>query len=641
MSNNFIDFNTCLDLFANQGIHIKELYLGGTRAFYKPETDAVSIYSDDFGDGRSGFQFAANIGGIDGGSTEDWMITGFYTDGTNKLLVEVADQGVQGQIPGVNTLTVHLDEFSDVVVTWNASANAYVSTSKSGLSAFFPTDNSSITFSGVVGAFTDYGGPYPTILNTGSIIGTGKIGDVHTISGTQNNCTNLLEYKWRRNASYISGATSTSYTPVQADDQTQLDFELTASNPYGTDIHISANIDITWYEPVTSMNVLSAIELDAYENETISFGTYITVQNDANKNSVTYTVSSGGIDGMTMNASTGVYSGIPSDGQDEANLVVTISNSGGNTTITAPVTVNGDPFDGNFYVVAAPIDLCNSHAMFWDPYSPNTAFEELTGDTTPARNDGQVVGTWYAEASSNTDGTGNTYSPDPLVAPTTAARPVLSEVRGRLGMTFDGSDDTLFSRFIGETNLYDGPKSMTFGAMLYVPSGSQVNYACGVQFRNDAITTSGLNQFSPIRLTFNGGELSATMKFESAPAVETTDTDFWGNALDKGVWHQLWIEVDWNAFDGNTDTDFLYNLELDGANNEIDAGADMASSANTDTMILDFLRLGRAGGYGVTTTNPMKMTIGRFFFAYEKFDVSDKATLKNWLGGREWLPVFP
>lgn len=638
MSNNFIDFADYSELFAKEGIRVKEFYLGGERAFYRSETDAVSIYSDDFGDGRSGFQFAANVGGIDGGSTESMMIVGFYTDGANKLLVEIAEDEVQGQINGVSKLVVHIDDFSDVVVTWNVAQNAYVSDSKTGLSAFFPTDNTSITFSGVVGAFSDYGGPFPTIMDTGIVTGTGKIGDLHVISGTQNNCTNLLEYVWRRNGTVISGANSISYTPTQGDDETQLDVRVTASNPYGTDVHISSNVDITWYEPVTSINVLSTIELDAYDSESINFGQYITVQNDINKNSVSYVISSGAITGMTMNVNTGVYSGIPDDSESESNVVVTISNSGGNTTIIAPVTINGDPFDGNFYVTAAPIDLCNSHAMFWDPYSPNTAFEELSGDTTPARNDGQVVGTWYAEASSNTDGTGNTYIPDPLVAPSTTARPILQELRGRLGISFDGSNDTLFSRNIGETNLFNGPKEMTIGAMIYVPVGSQVNYACGMQFRNDAINTTNLNQFSPIRLSFNGGELSATMKFESSPAVETSDTDFWGNALNKGVWHQLWIEVDWSSFDGNLDTDFLYNMELDGANNDIDAGSNMASSANTDTMILDFLRLGAAGGNGIVSS-PMKYTMGRFFFAYEKFGVSEKATLKNWLGGREWLPV--
>lgn len=75
--------------------------------------------------------------------------------------------------------------------------------------------------------------------------------------------TPSLTYQWKRDGVDISGATSSTYTAVEADDGTDLTVTVTATNSEGSDNATSAAVSISERPPLVAAGVESATEVGA------------------------------------------------------------------------------------------------------------------------------------------------------------------------------------------------------------------------------------------------------------------------------------------------------------------------------------------------------------------------------------------
>jgi surface protein len=100
-------------------------------------------------------------------------------------------------------------------------------------------------------------GPPPAPVNTVApvVTGTTTLGSVlTTTNGTWTNSPTSYTYKWRRGATFISGATSSTYTLVYADSSASISSEVTAINAGGSTAEASGNAEIADnYTPVNTV----------------------------------------------------------------------------------------------------------------------------------------------------------------------------------------------------------------------------------------------------------------------------------------------------------------------------------------------------------------------------------------------------
>ena len=140
----------------------------------------------------------------------------------------------------------------------------------------------------------------------------------------------VLSPRWRRNGVEIAGAAGVEYTPVAADEGTDLDCVVTASNASGTASAVTEAVRITWPAPVAA-GALADLVLDqgpgartldasgAFAGAALVFGV------------------SGA--GASVDPATGLVS-IPLDAPRAAETVaVTATNSGGAASVSFAVTV--------------------------------------------------------------------------------------------------------------------------------------------------------------------------------------------------------------------------------------------------------------------------------------------------------------
>ena len=97
--------------------------------------------------------------------------------------------------------------------------------------------------------------PAPVNVVEPAVTGTTTLGSVlTTTNGTWTNSPTSYTYKWRRGASIISGATSSTYTLVYADSSASISSEVTAINAGGSTAEASGNAEIADnYTPVNTV----------------------------------------------------------------------------------------------------------------------------------------------------------------------------------------------------------------------------------------------------------------------------------------------------------------------------------------------------------------------------------------------------
>lgn len=93
--------------------------------------------------------------------------------------------------------------------------------------------------------------PYPPVLLSVEILGTGQIGDEHvaSVSGS-GRPPPVLAYQWLIDGVAISGATSAAYTPSSGDDGLPLTVEVIATNSEGSASLASTPLIISTGAPV-------------------------------------------------------------------------------------------------------------------------------------------------------------------------------------------------------------------------------------------------------------------------------------------------------------------------------------------------------------------------------------------------------
>lgn len=97
-----------------------------------------------------------------------------------------------------------------------------------------PSDEVSFLNSSTGGAATSTSVPVPAVVTVPAIAGSGKIGSPQTgVAAMWSILPDQLENRWTLNGGVISGATSTSYTPVAANDQLRLRYQQRARKTNG------------------------------------------------------------------------------------------------------------------------------------------------------------------------------------------------------------------------------------------------------------------------------------------------------------------------------------------------------------------------------------------------------------------------
>lgn len=174
---------------------------------------------------------------------------------------------------------------------------------------------------------TDLAASPPTLLSV-AIIGTGVIGDEHTldIEVDGSPTPGLLTVQWTRGGANISGATSAAYTPTFEDNLTQLGVHVVVSNVVGTDDGVQdATVAIVWPAPIAA----GGIDDQNYTEGVAIAPLY--VSEDFTGDEITYALAPTSDplpDGLTLSGA-GVLTGAPTEDVVDAVIVVRGTNSGG------------------------------------------------------------------------------------------------------------------------------------------------------------------------------------------------------------------------------------------------------------------------------------------------------------------------
>lgn len=184
----------------------------------------------------------------------------------------------------------------------------------------------------------------PEVTAAGTIAGGGKIGTLHTVTGTTvtGNPTPTLTYQWERGGTPIAGATAASYTPVAADDNTNLTRVVTATNSEGSDDGETAAQAITYNAPVAANGLVEQNFAEDSGVQTYDASTDFSVSGGSGITGITWSVP-GAPTGVTINGSGVVQIDTGATGSlvDET-ITVRATNSGGFDESTFDLNVNAE-----------------------------------------------------------------------------------------------------------------------------------------------------------------------------------------------------------------------------------------------------------------------------------------------------------
>lgn len=177
----------------------------------------------------------------------------------------------------------------------------------------------------------------PTITSAGTITQS-IIGQSSAISGfAYDGSTGTTTYQWKLNGSNISGATSSTYTPIESEDGGLLTCQITVTNSADSDTSTTASSSIVYAAPQSSGNISSTLTEDVAGS--IDYTTQVSVSGDADLSGGTWSVQSGTIPaGMTRTG--GVISGTPTTPQTSSDLTLRYTNSGGFVDVTCSIVVS-------------------------------------------------------------------------------------------------------------------------------------------------------------------------------------------------------------------------------------------------------------------------------------------------------------
>ena len=172
----------------------------------------------------------------------------------------------------------------------------------------------------------------PALVTAPPLSGSGKIGasvgvDAGSWSGRPTPGTAL---QWRRDGADIAGATAASYTPVAADDRTELTCRVTASNVAGSAVATTTALPVTRVAPVASGTLADVELVQGAATGSVAAAAAFTGAG------LSYAVSGGG---ATIDAATGVVSLPTATLVSAATVTVTASNSGGSAAASFRLSV--------------------------------------------------------------------------------------------------------------------------------------------------------------------------------------------------------------------------------------------------------------------------------------------------------------
>lgn len=253
-----------------------------------------------------------------------------------------------------------------------------------------------------------------------------------------------------------------------------------------------------------------------------------------------------------------------------------------------------------------PVALLSVFGAAWDPYGP--AWEALTA-TGDAPAVGDPVGRIPPIAANRADYSG-TNRDLVLVAPATAARPVLREVAGRRAWEFDGTDDMLETIWAEEL---EPGKTVTWFAMVY-GQADRAGWAMTVARGENANSWIG---------PFRGatGAFGTTFRHGSSEfGVEAY------GALEPAGWHAVIVEyaiTAWGSGGGRL------KVELDGVevvNTPVTPSKSATASITTMTRLL--LGARRSGG---TYDSWHKGHLGRCGVVSKALSAAERGLLRSWM----------
>jgi len=166
--------------------------------------------------------------------------------------------------------------------------------------------------------------PAPTNSAVPVASGTGKIGDdLTTSNGTWTNSPTIT-YQWRRDGTNISGATSSTYTLIGADDGADIDCNVTATNSGGNASVNTNDIAVTYNAPVNSVAPVASGTGNVGQELSVTNGTW------SNSPSFAYQWRRDGV--AISGATSATYTLVEADDTADVDCVITATNSGGSAS---------------------------------------------------------------------------------------------------------------------------------------------------------------------------------------------------------------------------------------------------------------------------------------------------------------------
>lgn len=267
-----------------------------------------------------------------------------------------------------------------------------------------------------------------------------------------------------------------------------------------------------------------------------------------------------------------------------------------------------------------PTDLLNTQGYFYDPYYPNQYQDAGTSTANPAGL-GDSVGLIFPAGYHPFNTSNGTISLNQtrIYADNASDRPVLTEIAGRRGWSFDGVDDALWRFCTGG----DIRNTLELTAAFMVHSSANTS---GVPFEVRRGEYGGFRSvYRPIEMNYDLYDYKLKPIFnldETIMLDENNEYGSWG----QDTWDLVWTEIKITAWDTANGGSFY--TEINGIPTESymftpsEGGGD-DGAWNRQTLGFSF--------DGLTKENFWNGTMGRYYWGYEIFNTSDKNKIKNWL----------
>ena len=402
---------------------------------------------------------------------------------------------------------------------------------------------------GLINKSTSGGAIPPAIVVAPVISGSTSLGS--TLTSTTGTWTGIpiptFTYQWRRGASPIGGATSSTYVTVVADSLANITCVVTATNVVGTANSASNTLTMPSYAPANT--VAPAVSGTAVVSQTLT-----TTNGTWTNSPTTYSYQwYRGVTAIGTNSST--YTLVSADAGQSIKCTVTASNgltgvTDSNTVAVLSTTLDVYPSASTAYSTRLLRGARYNNALLRVRRSSDNAEVDVFVDTNyglslssniTSRTSGTTLGTWVGANSAFVttwyDQSGNNNNATQATAinqPTIVSSGVLQTDLGKSSLLFNGT--TNFTSTVNWTNLfatYTVAKlnSLAPAVQAYFRDNGSVNSTGVIAFNSVRVDTYRVRTTALTLSTINSSEFGTSTKLITLSADSTTGYAYLNNGL--------------------------------------------------------------------------------------------------------------